>query len=55
MPTRIWRGRTGGAGSARARATEEERARGERTCLTVIAGFHAFSSFKIDKQTVPDG
>lgn len=29
--------------------------RQRRTCLTVIAGFQLFSSFKIDKQTVPDG
>ena len=25
------------------------------TCLIVIAGFHDFSSSKIDRQTVPDG
>lgn len=25
------------------------------TCLIVIAGFHPSSSFKIDKQTVPEG
>lgn len=24
-------------------------------CLTVMAGFHASSSFRIDRQTVPDG
>lgn len=27
----------------------------ERTCLTVIAGFHDFSSSRIDRQTVPEG
>lgn len=26
-----------------------------RICLIVIAGFHPSSSFRIDKQTVPDG
>ena len=26
-----------------------------RICLTVMAGFHASSSFKIDRQTVPEG
>lgn len=26
-----------------------------RICLIVIAGFHASSSFRIDKQTVPEG
>lgn len=26
-----------------------------RICLTVMAGFHASSSFRIDRQTVPDG
>jgi len=26
-----------------------------RICLMVIAGFHASSSFRMDKQTVPEG
>jgi hypothetical protein len=33
----------------------EQREACELTCLMVIAGFHCFSSSRIDKQIVPEG
>jgi len=55
MPNRIWVRRVPSGEVSRSTARGEERRGRDRTCLTVMAGFQAFSSLRIDKQTVPDG